>query len=139
MQPDSPGSSGQHGPPPREVPAPPQTVGWWRDLLCSSPPRGVGVLLDTARRLTRALVPNENQAEDVAHEVVLRVLDKGGRAADRAAADAPLEAWLRGIVRNILFEYHREQQRWECYCQRRLGEVGPGLPVAGAAPDQHLL
>src|SRR5262245_4370954 len=92
--------------------------------------------LVTLKMLSRRLVQNQNEADDLVQDTYLHAL----RAAHRFTPGTNLRAWLRAILTNLASNRRRDEGRSRVKANE--GEVGRASDARGSqqpSPEQLLL
>jgi len=92
--------------------------------------------LGALRALSRRLVPNRSDADDLVHETYLHAL----RASDRFTPGTNLRGWLRTILTNLVKNHRRDRSRSRVQINElELARLAHSRGSEQASPEQLLL
>ena len=106
---------------------PPGTVGAWLRRHDKDPQEAGAILLAAIRRAGGRIRLPTTARDEVIAEVAARALSDGHAALRRARPSTPLDAWVRGCVRNVSLEAIRAREKEKE--QRRPEEVPDSEPT----------
>jgi RNA polymerase sigma-70 factor, ECF subfamily len=84
---------------------------------------------DAVRRYVQSIVHDEHDAEDITHNVFIKLLDSLESYDER---NAPLLAWLLRIARNAAFDHLRRRRTWA-------SDELPAVPIAPIKQDPEAI